>query len=167
MTALDPFLPNYDDRAGYSVEVRASADSAVAALLASPCAPDRLVATLLRLRGLETSATVEELLVSIGFGVLYRAPTEVVFGAAGRPWTKRGGIHAFEAAQPGDLRVVVDMRAVPLDAGRCLLSTETRVQATNETARRAFARYWRVVKPFSGLIRRRWLRAAASVAQGS
>jgi hypothetical protein len=46
-------------------------------------------------------------------------------------------------------------------AGGTLLSTETRVSATNSTARRAFRGYWRVVGPFSGLIRRRWLRAAA------
>jgi hypothetical protein len=41
-----------------------------------------------------------------------------------------------------------------------VLSTETRVQAVDDAALRAFRRYWRVVGPFSGLIRRRWLRAA-------
>jgi hypothetical protein len=42
-----------------------------------------------------------------------------------------------------------------------LLVTETRVAANDAAARRAFARYWRLVGPFSALIRRRWLRAAA------
>ena len=38
--------------------------------------------------------------------------------------------------------------------------TETRVQLTDEAARRAFRRYWFVVRLFSGLVRRSWLAAA-------
>jgi hypothetical protein len=37
--------------------------------------------------------------------------------------------------------------------------TETRVHATDERSRRAFARYWRVIYPGSVLIRRQWLQA--------
>jgi hypothetical protein len=40
-----------------------------------------------------------------------------------------------------------------------LLTTETRVYATDPAARRRFARYWRVIYPGSSLIRRMWLRA--------
>jgi hypothetical protein len=41
------------------------------------------------------------------------------------------------------------------------LTTETRVLLTDEASRRAFARYWLLIRPFSGLIRRRWLAAVA------
>lgn len=40
-----------------------------------------------------------------------------------------------------------------------LLTTETRIYATDASLRRAFARYWRVIYPGSSLIRRMWLRA--------
>jgi hypothetical protein len=40
-----------------------------------------------------------------------------------------------------------------------VLSTETRVLATDAAARRRFRRYWLAIRPFSGLIRRVWLRA--------
>ncbi len=43
--------------------------------------------------------------------------------------------------------------------GTSLVSTETRVHATDDSARRKFARYWRVIYPGSALIRRMWLRA--------
>jgi hypothetical protein len=43
----------------------------------------------------------------------------------------------------------------------CGLRNRVRVAAVDEAARRAFARYWLVVRPFSALIRSRWLRAAA------
>jgi hypothetical protein len=39
-----------------------------------------------------------------------------------------------------------------------VLSTETRVACGDEGARRRFGRYWRVVAPFSGLIRGAMLR---------
>ena len=41
------------------------------------------------------------------------------------------------------------------------LSTETRAWLTDPASQRAFRAYWLVIRPFSGLIRRTWLRAAA------
>jgi hypothetical protein len=49
---------------------------------------------------------------------------------------------------------------VPLLDGGSRVSTETRVMPTDDTSRRAFGRYWGVVRPFSGLIRRRILALA-------
>ena len=43
--------------------------------------------------------------------------------------------------------------------------TETRVQAVDDRARRAFRRYWLVVGSFSGLIRRRWLLAVETATE--
>src|SRR5262249_6069607 len=40
-----------------------------------------------------------------------------------------------------------------------IVSTETRVSAGSDEARRRFAAYWRVIYPGSALIRRMWLRA--------
>jgi hypothetical protein len=40
-----------------------------------------------------------------------------------------------------------------------LLTTETRIHATDASTRRAFARYWRIIYPGSSLIRAMWLRA--------
>jgi hypothetical protein len=41
----------------------------------------------------------------------------------------------------------------------CIVTTETRVYATDPTTKRRFAGYWRVIYPGSALIRREWLRA--------
>jgi hypothetical protein len=43
-----------------------------------------------------------------------------------------------------------------------LLTTETRVYATDDSSRRRFARYWRLIYPGSAFIRRMWLRAVRS-----
>jgi len=45
------------------------------------------------------------------------------------------------------------------------LTTETRVLCSGTAALRSFKRYWLVVGPFSGLIRRHILRAIARVAE--
>ena len=55
---------------------------------------------------------------------------------------------------------------LPTDEGS-LLATETRVRCTDDAARRSFARYWRVVRPFSGLIRTEALRAIRRTAESS
>ena len=55
---------------------------------------------------------------------------------------------------------MIDFRIVELGArSMCRLSTETRVHVAEPAARRAFRRYWFVIKPFSGLIRILFLRA--------
>jgi hypothetical protein len=50
--------------------------------------------------------------------------------------------------------------------GWSLLSTETRVFATDPVTRRRFAAYWRVIYPGSALIRIEWLRAIRRRAEG-
>ena len=50
---------------------------------------------------------------------------------------------------------VIDFRALPGS-----LATETRVHVPDPVSRRKFGRYWRIVRPFSGLIRMVVLRAA-------
>jgi len=49
--------------------------------------------------------------------------------------------------------------AVRPDGDGSLLSTETRIFANTDSARRRFAVYWRVIHPGSDIIRRSWLHA--------
>ena len=105
-------------------------------------------------------------MIRMGFTVLERTDDELVVGVLGRPWAPGGG-HAPRLAdradpaayfadfdEPGWAKVIANFRA-----GGGELTTETRVLATDERSRRAFARYWLLIRPFSGLIRRHWLAA--------
>jgi len=158
MRTLDDVLPQFDVNEVHTISLPCSPERAVALALSAPAAPDRFVAALFRLRGLPPATTIEALFDGMGFSSLVRTPTEVVFAASGTPWRPSSGLRPFAEARPGTVRVAADIRAI-LAAGGCVLSTETRVQAVDDRARRAFRRYWVVVAPFSGLIRRRWLRA--------
>jgi hypothetical protein len=156
MAAIDDVLPHYDVHEVHSIALRLPPAEAIALVLATPVATDPVVRVLFRLRGLRGEGTIEDGLQRIGLRELARADGEIVFGAAGTPWRPGGGIHSFASARPGQVRIVTDFRA---DGER--LTTETRVEAVDDTARRAFLRYWRVVGPFSAVIRRRWLKQIA------
>ena len=92
-------------------------------------------------------------------------PREVVIGTvviAPSGWRRADAAtpEAFAAlAQPGFATALMNFRIEPDARGTSLLSTETRVFATDATARRHFAVYWRIIYPGSAIIRRSWLRA--------
>jgi hypothetical protein len=105
-----------------------------------------------------------------GFFVLADRPDELVLGVVGRFWTPDGGIERVAAddfvafGEPGFAKAVFNFHVREV-AGGTLLTTETRIEGTDERARRMFRRYWRVVMPGSALIRRAWLRAIRNRAE--
>ena len=165
MPALDSILGEFDWRERHQRRLAASPEQAVAAFLESPAAPDLVVRVLFGLRGLRADATIADAFARMGFEELHRSPVDLVVGASGTPWRPRGGIRPFAAGDPGTVRMATDIRAEPVPGG-CVLSTETRIAALDDAARRSFGRYWRIVGPFSALIRRRWLAAAARSVRG-
>jgi hypothetical protein len=141
---LDTVVPEYEVWERHSVALPVSPERALEVALASPAAPDWIVRTLLRLRGLGVpSGSLERFATTAPFRELGRTETELVAGILS-----------------SRLRIAFDLRAEP-HAGGSLLTTETRVHALTPRARRLFRLYWLVVGPFSALIRRRWLRAIA------
>lgn len=95
------------------------------------------------------------------------AGREIVLGTCGQFWRLRGagrcpGIDSPAALlafdRPGYAKATINFRIVPEGDG-CRLTTETRILATDDAARRRFAAYWRLIYPGSALIRRGWLEA--------
>lgn len=69
--------------------------------------------------------------------------------------------------QPGFATATMNFLIQPDGLGNSLVSTETRVFASDAATRRRFARYWRVIYPGSAIIRRSWLRAIRRRAEGA
>ncbi|MGH2993821.1 MAG: hypothetical protein ACRDL1_09830 [Solirubrobacterales bacterium] len=147
MPLIDRHLPatsaDFAERHERAVEV--TAERALEIGLAAPAAPDPIVGALMRLRGVPRADSIAELLVAIGLEPQERTPTEAVFAGRIRP----------------HIRVAADLRAESLSDGRSRVITETRVAADDARSRRRFRLYWFAIRPFSGLIRRRWLAAIA------
>jgi hypothetical protein len=134
------------------------------------------VRCLLRLRGLRVpGGSIRQVLDRYGFALLAERPgEEIVFGTAGRFWAVReraniekpSDLHAFDAFdRPGWAKGAISIRVEGLDDGSTNLVTRTSVQCVDADARRRFARYWTLINPFSGWIRRDMLRSIASTAE--
>ena len=105
-------------------------------------------------------------IIDAGFARLEETPPrEIVLGVAGRFWRPTGNVQPIRREDfdgpvaPGLAHAVWNFALRDAGDGHTLLSTETRVVCGDAASRRKFRLYWRVVGPFSGLIRRSMLRA--------
>jgi len=168
---LDDALPKWDFREVHQRRVGASAAGLFAAVEAVTPAELPLFRLLMRLRSFGQHTLGRSLdeplfaqLQAQGFVLLGReAPRELVLGLIGTPWRIRGGLRpvpdpaAFTAfTEPGTVKVATNILVEDV-----LVATETRVLASDAAARRRFRAYWLVVRPWSGALRREWLRAIA------
>jgi len=169
---IDDWLPEFDVGERHDVAVPVAPERALELALGAPAASDRIVKALLVGRGMTArEKTIERFFLAHRFVVLARTPTEWVVGAVGAVWRPRGGLVPLSdpeawraAAVPGTIKAAADFRAERIPGGS-RLTTETRVKAMDDRARRAFRLYWVAVGPFSALIRRRWLRAIQASAR--
>jgi hypothetical protein len=170
---LDRLMPDYDVHEVHSTLVRASANEVYRVLFEVTANEVWLFRALMAVRGLgargaDGSRPLLETAQEGGFAVLAEEPgREVVLGVMGRFWQLRqrsirpiGSPAEFTSfAEPGFVRAAMNFRIEPLAGGICRVTTETRVRATDDRARRAFRAYWTLVRPGSAFIRRMWLRA--------
>ena len=87
---------------------------------------------------------------------------EVAYGLAGRFWQSDYGLKKLNNAGDFDEvqslpKLVLNFVATPAKHGFCELSTTTRVWCPDTASRRAFTPYWYLIRPVSGLIRKRLL----------
>ena len=109
-----------------------------------------------------------------GFLLLAEEPErEIVVGtavAAPRGWRpkRQPTPEDFKAVrEPGFALATMNFLVEETGPGACIVTTETRVYATDAAARRRFAMYWRTIYPGSSLIRRMWLRAVKRRAEAA
>jgi hypothetical protein len=185
VTLLDGLLPEYEFSEVHRVLVSATPERALEAVKRATLGEMPLVRPLFVMRSLPARLAGRRRLPSDRVAALYKQMSrflvllaeepgrEVVLGGIGQMWRLSGGTSpAFRNAsafigfwEPGYAKVAMSFVAVPRD-GRTELGTETRVLTTDPASRHAFGRYWRVIRPWSGLIRRSWLRAARRRAEG-
>ena len=183
---IESFAPNPDAIETHSIEIAASCETVYKVLWTADMGGSPLIKGLLALRSLpylvlhpgrlrrrNRKITLQTIIES-GFGQLAEEPgREIVLGVAGRFWQPIGNILPFSRENflgevpPGFARAVWNFAVREADAGRTILSTETRVVCGDSASRRKFRAYWFVVRPFSGLIRLIMLRAVRRACKGA
>lgn len=187
---LDEILPEYDFRTSHSTLVAAPPLQVYARLRTANLdhwgvmrllmllrsLPERLLApsSWTRKRTRPSPAVTLGELTDRAFAVLGERPgEELVLGTVGRFWqirpvrwqTDPESFRKFDT--PESAQAAMSFRVVPEPAGMTKLITETRVRCTDDSSRRRFRKYWKVVAPFSGLIRREMLAAVRAAAERS
>ena len=159
MKSLDAYLPTYEFRTRHEVSVAADAARADRALREVTWGEVPLVRALVFARGLGRARGSDRVLAALArtAAVVEDVPGEgVILSLTRQFW----GVRWRGPESPAT--AVVEFRA--LDGA---LATETRVHVPDPASRRKFARYWMVVGPFSGLIRKLVLRAAKRRAEAA
>ncbi|MEA3438497.1 MAG: hypothetical protein U9R43_18685 [Thermodesulfobacteriota bacterium] len=162
---IDEYLPLFHFSETHTTEVNASANVVYSSVLTCDLGLSAIVRFLFRLRRLPECEMNIEGLQQIGFRLLdRREDREIVFGLIGEFWTFSPGILPFRPEEfvsfdvKGYAKAAGNLLALPITSHRTRLITETRVQCTSTWSRVRFAFYWSLIRPFSGLIRKEWLR---------
>lgn len=183
---LDDIQPEYDFTEVHTIRVKAEPEAAYHAVMEITLAEiSGIMRLLFFLRGLPekavgrtgmTANTGEPLLAYMlrnGFVKLAeQVPHEIVFGLIvpgniGRVWKKSSDSAIVPAdaqeflavKDPDCLWVVANLLVETTDTpGFVTVRTESRMRALSPRARKKFTAYWRIIRPFSGLIRILWLR---------
>jgi len=176
-TQLDRFAPVYEFNEFHSIRIKGNRDQVYRAIKAVTADEILLFRTLVWIRrfgrpGPESILNVPEkqpileVATRTTFLSLSDEPgREIVVGtvvAAPRSWRPTGNPTAvgFQALRdPGFALATMNFRIEEAGPGACLVTTETRVHATDDAVRRRFKIYWRLIYPGSALIRQMWLRA--------
>jgi hypothetical protein len=167
---LDRFMPRYDVVERHSIRVAAPADVTFAAAKEQDLMQVPLIAAIFKAREIVMGAAgpaneqvrgLFAMTQALGWGVLAEvAGREVVLGAVTRPWEANVTFRAlppdqFAAfAEPGLVKIVWTLRADPVESETSIFRTETRVVATDASAREHFRSYWSWASPGVALIRR-------------
>lgn len=162
---IDHYLPHYDINARYEIEIRAPLLGVYEAARTLDLKDSRITRALFRLRGLPEANLALEGMLKWGFILLADEPErEIVLGLIGRFWVRSPRIQSVPAEafigfnQPGLAKAAMNLAFIQKEDGIVRLTTETRVFCLGADSRRSFRRYWFLIGPFSGLIRREWLR---------
>jgi len=171
---LDAFMPVYHFHERHEITIQAPPERVREALNRVSFADIGVMQTLGKIRaiamgqsrgqanprGAGTAVPIIEMIANprSGFFPLDDTPREIVFGLAGQPWNNAAvRLQSGEFQQwtpPHTVKIAANFRIEDAGDGRSRVITETRVAANDDFARVKMARYWALIYPGSGMIRR-------------
>lgn len=175
MTLLHKYLPKYDFSECHAIEVSAPAEQVMAAVTAYRPEHDPFFRFAIGLREFPNRIVTYACRQSESappfsldnFTMLERRGSEeVVYGLAGKFWRLDYGQEFLKDAEafvtyqrPGTARLLLGYMVQTRPNGVTHLQTQTRVQCLGDEALKSFRPYWYLIRPVSGLIRMRMLKA--------
>jgi hypothetical protein len=181
---LDRFMPKYEAGDRQKIMVAAPAEVTLSAAMEMELESCALIRGIFKAREWILRSEPEDKMCperprgliartkSLGWGVLAERPgREIVMGCATKPWEANPVFRTLSPDEfarfdePGYVKIAWTLRADPAGNGESMFRTETRVVATDSTARRKFRRYWAFLSPGIILIRSAMLPALKGEAE--
>lgn len=171
-TVLDDIMPEYQLSERHSAHIHARPAQVMRAVRESTWGDMKSLVTLLKIRGAvsnrpyrDTGAFSLDKRIIDGFaasGYVIGGREHEIVAAGGANLRAKQPIQAHslqefaDYREQGAIKMAFDFYVKETGDGWSTLTAETRVAALDESAR-GMARYWRLVVPGSGLLRREWL----------
>lgn len=169
-TLLDEVTPQYQFYEKHSIRVHARPSQVIQAVQESTFGDLKSFSALMRVRSAALLSRdkgvsllqrrVLEAFSASGY-VSGSSDREVVMcGVVDPRATRRPEIHTLQDCgdyRRGGLRLAFNFTADDAGNGWSTVTTETRVMTMDDATRRGMGRYWRLIVPGSGLLRRQWL----------
>jgi len=171
-TILDDAMPEYQFCERHSARVHARREQVLQAIRQATFADMKSLDTLLKIRGaflrahfrgigdLQNKRILDSFLES-GYLLGGSEHEIVVFGAVDVRKMRRPEVHTLQEfadyREQGAIKQAFDFNVEEAGEGSSTIITETRVAATDDLTSRGMGRYWRLIVPGSGLLRRQWL----------
>lgn len=172
-TRLDRIMPEYQFFERHSARIHARPEQVMEAVRQSTFGDMKSLATLLKIRGAalhapsgDTGVFAQDKRVLDAFSA-----SGYLSGGSGHEIVMCGGanvrakrsleVHTLQEfadyREQGAVKMAFDFTAEDAGDGWSTITAETRVLATDDLTRRGMGRYWRLIVPGSGLLRRQWL----------
>ena len=175
---VDDFLPEFDVESQHTVPVDAPSRLVYEEARRLDLSGSWIVRSLFRLRGLPSSALTADGLARLRFKPLVERPQHgFVLGIIGQFWSPSGRLLDFDPEgfadleAPGYAKAIWSFDLSTPDAAETGLRAETRLRTVTRVAcpdrasRRRFLFYWKLIAPFSGLIRKEALMGVKRAAE--
>jgi hypothetical protein len=177
MPLIDSYLPHFQFSEIHSCRIAADAATILDAVAAYKPENDRFFRAMIDLREMPARLLGRRGNEPFGmrnFTLLERTEQALIYGLVGQFWQADYGLRripdgpAFKASdEAGVPRLALGFEIVPEAAGIHRLTTQTRVFCPDAFSRRKFRPYWFLIRPVSGLIRRRILASVRKAAEAT
>ena len=170
-TVLDDIMPEYQFFERHSARIHARPEQVMQAVRQSTFGDMKSLVTLLKIRGAalgahDTGNFLQDKRVLDAFsesGYLSGGSEHeiVMSGVWNARQNRRPDVRTLQEVaayrEQGAVKMAYDFNVEDAGGGWSTLSTETRVLALDDFTSRGMGRYWRLIVPGSGLLRRQWL----------
>src|ERR1700741_4068495 len=172
-TVLDDVMPEFQFSERHSARIHAPPGQVMQAVRQSTFGDMKSLVTLMKIRGatlrtpsdargaLSQDKRILDAFSASGYVSGGSEHELVMCGGANvrakRPLAVRTFEECADYREPGAIKVAFNFNVEEAGGGWSTLSTETRVVTTDDSTRTGMSRYWRLIVPGSGLLRRQWL----------